>query len=160
MAGPEPLVLHCILIAIAEALAQGLDGILRQHQHRFHSTDRLRCIEYVLDQRTTTERMQYLRRGRAHARPFPRSQNNNPETISIHDQQKAVASIEPTATNTHPGLLKLLGTGTYAFDCRGSLIAASASDSPLGRYMAGGLGFEPRLADPNPAVLPLDDPPP
>ena len=25
--------------------------------------------------------------------------------------------------------------------------------------MAGGLGFEPRLAGPEPAVLPLDDPP-
>src|SRR5260221_5659941 len=43
---------------------------------------------------------------------------------------------------------------------RSSSCQGAAAGFLRGRRMAGGLGFEPRLAESESAVLPLDDPPP
>src|SRR5271168_1056954 len=44
--------------------------------------------------------------------------------------------------------------------CRHGIRPISISSSMLLKWLAGGLGFEPRLAESESAVLPLDDPPP
>ena len=45
------------------------------------------------------------------------------------------------------------------FACKMGTAFQGVSGNDVGRLLAGGRGFEPRLTGPEPVVLPLDDPP-